>query len=386
MMPKRRRSKGTVLVTVILMVAVAALIATDIAYRQKMDVLRTSAFMARDSAFQYLLAAENLGLYALKQDQDDDRKNNKFFDDLGEGWNKHVAVPIPNGTGTIEGQLYDLQGRFNINWLLTVDPRDKARYQNAFIQILTNVQRDHPDVFEDSITPQMLQQRVTDWLDYDPDPTLHDGKEDDDYLKLKQPYRAANHFMTDLSELMLVDGFSPRAVGFLEEYLACLPVDSKMNLYTADQDLLTALGFDAAKVAEFTSSQRPAQFGQNARVEYTAVADLFAFLGGNPAATEGTNPVTPPVTGTESESETESGGVTKPGNLNPDLFSINSEYFLLKGKAVVNGKPVLIESVIWRPEAAAAGGAPGGGGATTSQKPKEMKTILRKLVDPLKQV
>lgn len=396
MMQGIRQVKGTVLVTVILMVAVAALIATDIAYRQKLDVLRTSAFLARDSAFQYLMAAENLGLYALKRDQDDDKNqknqnaNQDFCDDLGEGWNKHVAVPIPNGIGTIEGQLYDLQGRFNINSLLATDPRDKALFQNAFIQILTNVQRDHPDVFDDSVTPQMLQQRVSDWLDPDSDPTALDGKEDDDYLKLKQPYRAANHFITDLSELMLIDGFTPRSVAFLDEYLSFLPSGAQVNLMTADQDLLVAYGFDAGKVAEFTSAQRPQQFGQDARVKYNTVADVINFLGGNQPVEGGGQ--TPPQTATQTIDPVtgavidpgQTGTDGKAGRINPDLFSISSEYFLLKGKAVVNGKPVLIESVIWRPEAPVAGAGPQPGAGANRAKP--MKTILRKLVDPLKQV
>ncbi|MEZ5507688.1 MAG: hypothetical protein R3F38_17690 [Gammaproteobacteria bacterium] len=47
MLPYAKSARGTVLVTVMLMVAVAALIAADIAYRQQMHVLRTGAFLAR---------------------------------------------------------------------------------------------------------------------------------------------------------------------------------------------------------------------------------------------------------------------------------------------------------------------------------------------------
>lgn len=385
-MKHRLRQRGTVLVTVILMVAVAAVIATDIAYRQKMDILRTSAFMARDSAFQYLLSAENLGLYALKQDQDEDKRqqgaNPELQDDWSEGWNKHVAVPIPNGSGTIEGQLYDLQGRFNLNDLQGSDPRKQSFYQGVLVKLLSKIQTDHPEAFADDITPQMLSQRLTDWMDTDQEPTPLDGREDDDYLKLKRPYRTANHVMIDLSELLLIEGFTPRAVELLEEYVCFLPPDTPLNLYTADQELLTLFGLDAnGRLSEFAERQRPKQVGQNVSTTYASAAEVLTFLGvGSAAGGDGTATEVTENAGSEPQVDPETGlPVTAATTANADMFTLHSQYFLLKGKAVVNGKPVLIESVIWRPEVKAAGADP-------SPRAKKMKVILRKLVDPLKQV
>lgn len=389
-----RRNRGTVLLTVILMVAVAALIATDIAYRQKMDVLRTAAFLSRDSAFQFLIAAENLGLYALKRDQKDDERefsqnpNEEIRDDLSEDWSKGAAFPLPNGIGTIQGNLYDLQGRFNVN-SLQAEQQNRQTYQDAFLKLLNNLQAQNLDMFPQDVTPAMLQQRLIDWLDSDSEPMGHDGKEDYDYLKLPRPYRAANHFITDISELQLIEGFTPKIIHILEDHVSFLPPNAKINLYTAKAELLTAFGLDTVKVGEFVDKQRPQKHKDPAKVSYSTKADLLTFLkapqtGSDTGTPPGSPPVIDPLTG-----QPVPGGPAGPGVNNiDDLFDIKSEYYLLKGKAVVNGKPVLIESVIWRPMLNPAGQQPGSNPppAANTNDNKPTKVILRKLVDPLKQV
>lgn len=387
-----RTEQGTVLITVILMVAIAALIASDIAYRQKMDVLRTSAFLSRDSAFQYLLAAESLGIYALKKDQkadDDKNKRNpqvEVSDHLGEDWTKKGIYPIPSGVGIIEGNLSDLQGRFNINSLMAENPADRQFYQSAFTQMMGTILSANPELFPDNTTAEMLKQRVVDWLDIDTEPTPLDGREDDDYLKLEQPYRTANQFMMDSSELLLIEGFTPAAVEFLEreQYVAFLPPDSKINMFTARAEILVAFGFNAGAVADFTQNQRPKRLGddlENGENAYNTAADLVSFLSTGTSPAQGAPPV--PVPGAPPAPTPVPGDPPGPGNINPDLFAIKSDYYLLKGKAVVNDKPVLIESVIWR---SALEGPPDPAVQPQPQTQRTVKTIYRKLVDPLKQV
>ena len=57
-------------------------------------------------------------------------------------------------------------------------------------------------------------------------------------------------------------------------------------------------------------------------------------------------------------------------------FSIYSEYFLLEATAVINQKPVHMEAILYRPTI-----EPGANNSTI-----RVKTITRKLVDPLKRV
>ena len=380
------RKKGTVLITVLLMVAVAAIIASEIAYRQQMDILRTGAFLSRDTATLYLMAAEELGLFALHQDREQDdkdrRSNNvEISDHLGEDWNKPGAYPLPGGIGTVEGRLIDLQSRFNVNALLS--SHGQQAYFNAFEGILNKVIQAHPEAFDEGVTASMLRERVVDWLDSDQTSSGFDGMEDDDYFRKSVPYRTANHFITEASELLLIEGFTPRALAYLENQLSFLPPSAKINLYTADKDLLLDLGFGAVEVNEFTEKQRPRQHKQKFAVSYNGVDDVFTYLRGNNTA------AAPPSEEGEQDADPESPTTPQTqrrSGLSNEMFDIKSNFFLLKGKAVVNDRPVLVESVIWKPDLESAGNDDENGGlADTSRKTLPVTTIFRKFVDPLKQ-
>lgn len=384
MPPYSKSTQGTVLVTVMLMVAVAALIATDIAYRQQMDVLRTGAFLARDAATNYLMGAEQLGLLALDKDRkEDDRKfrknpNEEIRDHWGEDWYRGAMFPLPGGIGLIEGKLYDLQGRFNINSLADPDAKRQALFAGVFASMLNDLLTSNPDAFPEGTTANMLKERVIDWLDTDQDKTGFDGREDDDYFRKERPYRTANHMITDASELLLIDGFTPQALALLEDKISFLPYSAKINLFTADKDLLIKLGFSAAEVAEFVDKQRPQKHKDLETVHYATTHELFSYLMGS------TGQSAEPRFGaglTSGNSAMENDGTSGTPNLQVDMFDLKSEYYLLKGKAVVNGKPVLVESVIWKPPLQASN--PGAAAGTNPEPP--VTTILRKFVDPLKQ-
>lgn len=389
-----KRQRGTVLITVMLMVAIAALIASEIAYRQQMDILRTGAFLARDAASHYLVAAEELGLFALRKDrEEDDRKSRssnpiEIRDHLGEEWNKGGMFPLPGGIGTIEGRLYDLQGRFNLNSLMDQDTQRRQVYTNTFTAILDKVLRENPEAFPTGTTTNMLRERVIDWLDADETATGFDGMEDDAYFRKERPYRTANQFISDASELLLIEGFTPQALVHLEDKLSFLPLSAKINLYTADKDLLIQMGFDPVQVTEFVDQHTPRQFKQEFKVEYKDLNDVFTFLMGTKGSTE------PPPEETPQEEQTGESGDTdraSPGRrtsrLSADMFDIKSEYFLLRGKAVVNGKPVLVESMIWKPPLNSPGQTDTQQGidAGLASQTIPVTTILRKFVDPLKQ-
>lgn len=390
MSPYAKSARGTVLVTVMLMVAVAALIATDIAYRQQMDVLRTGAFLARDAATNYLMGAEEFGLYELHKDRKKDdldfRKNpsEEIRDHWGEKWYAGAMLPLPDGIGIIEGKLHDLQGRFNINSLANPDAKQQAVFANVFVSMMNDLLASNPEAFPEGTTANMLKERVIDWIDTDQQTSGFDGKEDDDYFRNERPYRTANHVITDASELLLIDGFTPKALALLQDKISFLPYSAKINLYTADKDLLIKLGFSAAEATEFADNQRPQKFKDPEKVRYENVNDLFTFLIGSAAQGTGreaetgitpTNPTTP-TSGT-----TGTAGATT--NLQVDMFDIRSEYYLLKGKAVVNDKPVLVESVLWKPPLQSSNTEAGSGSTTNPEPP--VTTILRKFVDPLKQ-
>lgn len=371
MIHKHRKQGGTVLITVVMMVAIAAIIVTDMTYRQKLDIKRTSALLSRDQAFQYVLGAEELANLSLFQDlkQDNDKNEPAFVDTLGEDWAK-PPQPFPVAGGFIQGRIIDLQSRFNVNSIMASDPviAKKQRERLRRLMDLVGIPKDT----ESTVTTQMLSERILDWIDNDQEPTGFDGQEDLDYLGLERPYRAANSVIWDISELMLIEGFTPNDIAALADWVCFLPPDVALNVNTADPKVLDAyeLGLPGAQIEEERVKDGPARHASGF-LDMQAFDDLIAT-----AATK------VPVTGTgndDQEQNGQNGGLNDPKPTNNKAvgnFSVNSEYYLLEAEAVINQKPVLMRSILYRP-------ALKDGDANGDIK---IKTLSRKLEDPLKRV
>ncbi|MEZ5507687.1 MAG: type II secretion system protein GspK [Gammaproteobacteria bacterium] len=146
----------------------------------------------------------------------------------GEDWYRGAMFPLPDGIGLIEGKLHDLQGRFNINSLADPDAKRQALFAGVFASMINDLLTSNPDAFPEGTTANMLKERVIDWLDTDQENTGFDGREDDDYFRKERPYRTANHVITDASELLLIDGFTPQALALLEDKISFLPYSAKI--------------------------------------------------------------------------------------------------------------------------------------------------------------
>ncbi|RLT97428.1 MAG: general secretion pathway protein GspK [Ketobacter sp.] len=366
-----RKQAGTVLITVIMMVAIAALLVTDMVYRQKLDIKRTSALLSRDQAFQYLLGAEELANLTLSEDlkQDNDRNEPAFVDTLAEDW-AEPTNPFPVAGGFIQGRVIDLQSRFNVNSIMASDANVAKKQRERFRRLLDQV--GIPVDKDSNVSTQMLAERVLDWLDSDQEPTGFDGKEDLDYLGLDRPYRAANMVLWDISELMLIEGFTPNDIAQLADYVSFLPPDVALNINTADVKVLDAydLGLPGVQIDEERKKTGPGRH-DGGFLDLQALDDLLLT-----AATPQNNEVE---SGSDEEQDTENGAAA-PGeqqnNKAVGNFSVNSEYYLLEAEAVINEKPVLMRSILFRP--ALKDGA--------SNKDIKIKTLSRKLEDPLKRV
>lgn len=206
-----------------LVVSLASLAAVSMANRQTYDVRRTSNLINADQAWLYAWGAEVWAVAILARDL----KDNKF-DSLGEPWAGSLP-PIELPGGFITGNIVDLQGRFNLNNLIqgnTVNTASLARFE----RLLENLELD-----------KNLAQAVVDWLDKNIDAIPPDGAEDDFYLGLEVPYRAANRTMTSISELRLVKGFDQATYEKVSPYLTALPVPTAINVNTAPQEVLASI-------------------------------------------------------------------------------------------------------------------------------------------------
>jgi len=364
-----------VLVTVLLMVAVAAIIATDIAYRQRLDIKRTSAFLAREQAFQVLLASEELGHAFLMEDLKADARNVSAntdpFDNLGDKWYQVVPpAPVLGGAGFVSGELEDLQGRFNINSLFATDPAVAASQKQRLAQLFTNLQVPDPNAPSSSgVSASGLVDRIMDWVDDNDQPTGIDGREDDAYLNQpKKPYRTANHIITDVSELLLIEEFTQADIDKIRDFICFLPRDATLNLNTATEQVLRAYGFTSP---DAFIKDRPARGREG--TDYSDLNQIMSIL--NPGGTAPQQVPQQPQT----PSAIPSAPVSPSAPGNPlQGFGVTSNYFLLKANALINGKTVKMNSIIWRIDAKDfASPQPG------QPKVTPIKTVLRKLVDPL---
>ena len=365
-----RKHTGTVLITVIMMVAIVSLLVTDMVYRQKLDIKRTSALLSRDQAFQYLLGAEELANLSLSEDlkQDNDRSEPAFVDTLEEDWSKPTS-PFPVAGGFIQGRIIDLQGRFNVNSIMASDANVAKKQRIRFRRLMDLV--GIPVDKDSDVSTQMLAEQVLDWLDQDQEPTGLDGKEDLDYLGLERPYRAANMVVWDISELMLIDGFSPEDIALLADYISFLPPDVPLNVNTADAKVLDAyeLGISGSELVQKRKNTGPG-YHDGGFLDLQAFNDLIATVA---------TPQQTAVEDSQSEQDTEAGDTTtgtQQDNKPVGNFSVNSEYYLLEAEAVINEKAVLMRSILYRPTIKEGG----------TNKDVQIKTLSRKLEDPLKRV
>jgi general secretion pathway protein K len=221
------RQHGVALITALLVVSLATVIAVAMANRQHIDVRLTANLVHGEQAYAYALAAEAWARVILRRDD-----THSDHDSLNEDW-ATALPPIAVEGGQVSGRIEDMQGRFNINNLARkegVDSESEVAYFRRLLEIL-------------NLDPN-LTDALQDWIDADINVRFPDGAEDENYLLGGIPYRAANRLLVDTSELRLVKGFDENAVRLLEPYVTALPQPTRINVNTAPPVVLLAMNKD----------------------------------------------------------------------------------------------------------------------------------------------
>lgn len=220
----RRRQSGIALITAVLIVALATILATQIGFDSALEQRRSSTVLLLDQAFLVGLGAEAWAASYLKDDLE-----NSEQDHFGERWATPIP-PIPIEGGMIEGFIEDMQGRFNLNELVTaegaVNPEGLREFQNLLSAL--ELESKWAGI-------------LADWLDTDTQPSFPDGAEDDLYTSQTPPYRAANGPITSVSELLALPGFDLERFQRLRPYVTALPIGTRINLCTAPGAVIDAL-------------------------------------------------------------------------------------------------------------------------------------------------
>jgi len=231
----RRKQQGVALITAMMVVAIAALVATNLVWEQQLQMRRSASLLAFEQGRMYALAAENLATTLVNED----REEVSEVDHLSEYWAGDEygnQAPLELDQGSLRGSIIDLQGRFNINNLFRNGQADQIS-MSQFKRLLRVLELD-----------ESTADAVLDWIDPDQDVCCARGAEDDLYTGKTPPYRAANRYLTSTSELLAIEGVDEELYRSLEPYIAALPPGwcgtddiTHINVNTAPDKVLLAL-------------------------------------------------------------------------------------------------------------------------------------------------
>ncbi|WP_028485952.1 type II secretion system minor pseudopilin GspK [Thiomicrorhabdus chilensis] len=217
---------GFALLTVMLIVALVAILSGQLIYQQHLTLNRSANMLHQAQSLAVAWGLEGW----VKQGLQLDAKNNQI-DHLQEMWAQPM-LSVPFEGGEISGQLYDLQGRLNLNNVQDSDQAKRELWQAIIDRWALLVGFEVP-----------LAEVLTDWVDADNE-RLPGGAESDAYLLMQPPYRAANQSLVMLEELKNLQGLQKIEYEVwqrVKSSATVLPGVTAVNVNTAQKEVLMAL-------------------------------------------------------------------------------------------------------------------------------------------------
>ena len=232
----QRYQRGMALIIVLMLFAILSTLAMEILFRQNRFLNRADNLLQWDKRYQYAMAAEVVAQQGLIDDLQDDIKNGAQLDDcVEERWAVQLP-PTPYEDAFLSASVQDLQGRFNINWLVTDSGNGFVRQQDRVRELAQLLEA----ILPDQSNPSRLANEMADWLDSNNIVDEPEGAEDAEYRDRRTPNMPAAHE----SELRALLGFQatdmpedPMAWGLL----TALPPGTSLNVNTAPQQVLDAV-------------------------------------------------------------------------------------------------------------------------------------------------
>jgi general secretion pathway protein K len=262
-LPARKAERGVALLTAIILVALAAIVATGIVWQSTLSARRAIAVFTVAQSLALAEGAEAMAGYALH----DNRQKNPQMVATNQTWAMpYGPIEIDHGA-VLEAVLEDETGKFNLNSVvmaaagtgvpgapatsapgaaptgvpgstgtgalpgaaggaLVQNPTGAAQFK-ALLQAL-NLDVSFAD-------------RLVDWIDSDDQPIFPGGGEDSFYLAQEPAHRVANLPLTSISELLAM-GMDRASYDRLAPFVTALPPATKLNICTAPGEVLDAIG------------------------------------------------------------------------------------------------------------------------------------------------
>jgi len=290
----RGRQQGVALITVMLIVALASIIAAQMTTRLQTQMQRSTNISFNQQAYWYALGAEAFSkrvLIKAFKDEPDVTHLEQIWAEEGSNF--------PVDFGEISGEISDLQSCLNLN-ALHPEAKTKAEADSgagspassatasgttgnttatstgsrstsgsnsssnkqlpaatALEALIVNLNIEGIGSFE----AEAMVNALTDWLDGNDMITGSGGAEDNDYASREFPYLAANSYLGSVNELRLIEHFTPAVILALTPYVCVLPQNLQhlININTLDvekPELLQALLGSSLEEAQEVLSAR----------------------------------------------------------------------------------------------------------------------------------
>ena len=249
-----RRPSGVALISVLLIVSIATVLAYHMMSRHTLSVTYSGLVLNGSQARQYALGGEEyarqilyedwkepethvndtlLEIWALQGGGVDEEAEEEDLEDedaarpRDDDADQPVFAAFPVEDGSVQVRIDDLSARFNLNAVLGArGAQNMARLQ----RLLRHVGLD-PEVAD----------RWRDWLDEDED-VQGFGAEDSEYLLADLPRRPANQRAFHISEVLVPADLLPAQFEMLRPHVTVLPIfDQRTNVNTASEIVLGIL-------------------------------------------------------------------------------------------------------------------------------------------------
>ncbi|MFC3907606.1 type II secretion system minor pseudopilin GspK [Legionella dresdenensis] len=244
--------KGSALISALFIMTMVAIAATAMSMRLQLDIYRTHMTILADKVY---LASQYGTFWAMDMLAG---SKNKIIRTDGNG----LAFSLPASMQSvypnmqIVSEVYDLQGRFNVNNL------SDERYYLAFLRLLKKVLPETNDGEQKKIA-----QALREWVSaYIPgNRNSFSGY----YLGQKPSYLPAHLPLQSISELRLVYGITPNVYNKLKNYVTALPEPTAININSAPQPVLYSLahGLNQTRIEELTAARGKKGFKNQKKME-----------------------------------------------------------------------------------------------------------------------
>lgn len=217
------RARGVALVTALFVVAIAASLATHLIWRSSLWIGQVESL--RDLAQTRLLAAAAME-WACAVLADD--AANSAVDHPQEPWARQIP-PMEAEGGSVGGQLFDEQARWNLNNLLTSEGKIKESELDIYRRLLAVLN-----------LPASLADTLADWMDSDGEVRAA-GAEDAHYLARAPSTRTRGGPLAVLEDVLAVKGYDYAALERLRPYVTALPERTSVNVNSTTAAVLEAV-------------------------------------------------------------------------------------------------------------------------------------------------